>query len=67
MQTRLDWKLFRKRRKELGLTQLDVAKRGKTSQSMVQQIETGQREDPHWSTVLRLCWALGFKLDEVAK
>lgn len=46
---------FAERRRQLGLTQVDVARAMGTSQSVVSELETGATADPCISTIAR--WA----------
>ena len=49
------------RRRQLGLTQRDVAERMGTTQSAVSDLEAG-RTDPRWSTVQRYAAAIGARV-----
>ncbi len=53
---------LRRRRKEAGLTQADVAARMGTTQSAVSEIESGATADPRLLTVLRYAQAVGLQL-----
>ena len=53
--------LLRAARERAGLSQRELAKRGKTSQSVVARIEGG-RVDPSTATLCRLLGAAGFEL-----
>ncbi len=53
---------LRRRRKDLGLTQADLAARMGTTQSAVSELESGATADPRLFTVLRYAQAVGLHL-----
>ena len=53
--------LLREARTRAGLTQRELANRGRTAQSVIARIERGQ-SDPSWETLTRLIAAAGFDL-----
>lgn len=55
------------RRDEIGLTQIEVARRAKMDQSAYNRIETGGRRDPAFSTVSRIADALETTTDDLRK
>ena len=54
-------KLLQSARERAGLTQRQLAKKARTSQSVVARIELGETS-PSWSTLARLLKAAGFSL-----
>ena len=54
-------RLLKKRRKELGITQTDLAKYCDLSRSGISQIELGVK-DIRFSTLVKICKILGFKI-----
>ena len=53
--------LLRDARDQAGLSQRELARRARTTQSVVARIERGA--SPHWGTLVRLLRAAGFDLD----
>lgn len=53
-------------RKRAGLTQEELGKRAGLSAAYVSQVESGRRVDPQFSSVVKLCRALGLSMDAVA-
>ena len=53
--------LVREARRRAGLSQRDLARRARTTQSVVARIEAGTRS-PTWDTLARLLAAAGFEL-----
>lgn len=49
-----------------GYTLRDLEKASGVSNGLISQIETGKVKDPGFSTVIRLCDALGLSLDKAA-
>ena len=56
---------LREARKAEGLTQEGLARRASVSLNGVRQIETGERTDPHVSTVTKLAFALNVPLSDL--
>lgn len=50
-----------------GWTLRDLEKASGVSNALISQIETGKVRDPGFTTVIRLCDALGLTLDRAAK
>lgn len=51
-------------RRNLGLTQVELSKRARVSQSAISKLENGQRV-PYWPTLRKLCKALDINADEL--
>jgi transcriptional regulator with XRE-family HTH domain len=58
--------LLQQARESAGLTQRELARRARTSQSVVARIELGETS-PSWSTLSRLLRAAGFALSAALK
>ncbi len=56
---------IRELREEHQLTQVELAKKAATSQSMIARIETGNQDNLRMDTLVRLASALGLELDIV--
>jgi transcriptional regulator with XRE-family HTH domain len=54
-------------REAAGLSQQQLAERGRLSLSVVFQIEQGKRKDPKFSTIAGLADGLGMKVGELAE
>lgn len=50
-----------------GMTLRQLEKESGISNALISQIETGKVKDPGFSTVVRLCEALGIKIDRAAE
>ncbi len=50
-----------------GMTLRQLEKESGISNAVISQIETGKVKDPGFSTVVRLCEALGIKIDRAAE
>ncbi len=57
---------MRERRERLGLSQKQTAEKAGLSAGYISQVESGRRSDPQFSSVMRICNALGLSLDELA-
>ena len=59
--------MFREERESQGINKSALARMAGVNHMTVDNVETGRREDPQWSTVVRLADALGLSLDEVRR
>jgi len=60
-------KILREYRREINMTQKILGKNSGIKQGSISLIETCEVEDPHLSTVLRLCNGLDVWLDELLR
>lgn len=58
--------ILREARERAGLTQSDLARRVGIAPNHLVRLESGEKVDPRWSTVVRLAAALGLSLDAIA-
>ena len=55
------------RRKELGLSQREVAEKSGVRRGEISEIEVGSNINPQFETLLKLLYALGLRLDFTAE
>jgi transcriptional regulator with XRE-family HTH domain len=64
----VDFKEMKRRRKELGLTQAEAARRaGWATPQVWTNMENGQRKDPQVSTLMKVADVLGCKVDDLLR
>lgn len=58
---------LREHRKSYGMSQAELSRRIKISQTSLNLIEHDKTHDPHWSIVCRIAHVLGISLDGLAE
>ncbi len=59
--------MLKAHREKKGMTQVQLAKRAKVTQSYVAQLEAGVKKNPSLATLMRIAKALGVSIEQLLK